>query len=206
MPRSVGNRPVFKKRVASMIDNRKERTSAFDGGRRTTPGNAGQSRILICEIAGRPFAIALQRVIEIAPVPLIAGEPAGRDTPSVIAGIINVGGTAVPLLRTSRLLDLPDCPIGLHTLVIITRADRSAGNAGPLGLMVDAVRGIVTIDAAETIDLPTHSLSTRALKSDNGVVPILDLDELLLIQERERIEELRRSHQRRLVDLQEVHA
>lgn len=188
-----------------MVDNRKARTPAFGGGGRSTVGTAGKSRELIFEIAGHPFALSINDVVEIVPMPLLTCEPGEEAGPSVLAGILNLGGSAVPVLHTSRLLDIPGCTLGLHTTVIIVRARMADdGEHECLGLLADAVRGIATIDADQLLRMPTHSLSTEAVRIDEQVVPIISLAELLLAQERMRIEELRLTHQRRLNGVQGV--
>ncbi len=187
-----------------MVDTRTARTFAFDGGSRPTAGNAGVSRELIFEVAGHPFAIGLGGVREIVPVPWMACEPGERDGPSVLAGIMNLGGSAVPVLHTARLLDLPDPSIGVHTPVIIVGSGGTPAGERRFGLLVDAVRGIAAVEPDEWVTMPTHSVSTKAVRIDERLVPVVDLDKVLLLQERERIEELRRARQRRIGDAREV--
>ena len=72
--------------------------------------------------------------------------------PSGLAGFLDLRGTAIPIVRLDRLFDLPERQPGLHTPMIVLR-----GVLGPIGILVNSVRGIV----AGYVRLQIFGLSPR---------------------------------------------
>jgi purine-binding chemotaxis protein CheW len=67
--------------------------------------------------------------------------------PSLIAGLLNLRGTAVPIIRIDRLFGAAESPPGLYTPLIILRdTDR------PLGVLVSAVDEILTVPEADLVE------------------------------------------------------
>src|SRR5438132_11427250 len=102
--------------------------------------------LLIFRSSGLNCAFPLEAVQEIVPMALLARPP---GLPSLLAGFLDLRGTAVPIVRLDRLFDLPEQQPGLYTPLIILR-----GPDSPVGVLVGAVRQIVSATAATFLPLP----------------------------------------------------
>jgi purine-binding chemotaxis protein CheW len=157
------------------------------------------SCLLVFEIAGESFAIPLDTVREILPLPLLSHPP---GIPSFLEGFLNLGGQAIPVLNATRLFRLqgPAPSPYAHLVVLETRGM-------PLAVLADR--------AAETTEVPKESVMpvgqslsfNDCLEGDARIggrtVHMLSVEKLLLEEERRRIAELRAMEQERLRELEE---
>src|SRR5580658_9436772 len=97
----------------------------------------GPQNLLIFNLSGLGCAFPLEAVREIVPMAALSS-PLGL--PSGLAGFLDLRGTAIPIIRMDRLFDLSEQQPGLHTPMIILR-----GVAGPIGVLVESVRAIVSM-------------------------------------------------------------
>jgi purine-binding chemotaxis protein CheW len=81
---------------------------------------------------------------------LLASPP---GLPWLIAGLLNLRGTAVPIIRADRLFGAPQNPPGLYSAVIIFR-----DTDPPLGMLVSEVEEILTVP--EESQVPTDPAAT----------------------------------------------
>jgi purine-binding chemotaxis protein CheW len=102
------------------------------------------------------------RAAEITPLP---------HSPDAVAGVIDVGGTVLPVFDLRRHLHLPARPLALSDQFIIVRTARRE-----LVLVVDSVPGL--IDGAATA-LPEVSDDGGLLLLADGLVLIHDLERVL---------------------------
>jgi purine-binding chemotaxis protein CheW len=102
--------------------------------------------------------------------------------PSGLAGFLDLRGTAVPIVRLDRLFNLPEQQPGLHTPMIVLR-----GVLGPVGILVNSVRGIVQSPSALFLDLPEErtfqGCSAGAIQLDGDLIHVLSPDALLQANE-----------------------
>src|SRR5271154_5324993 len=90
--------------------------------------------LLVFHSSGLHCAFPLEAVREIVPMATLSTPP---GLPSGLAGVLNLRGTAVPIVRLDRLFDLAEQRPGLHTpMIVLHRA------LGPIGILVDSVQGI----------------------------------------------------------------
>lgn len=162
----------------------------------TSEDNA--SLVLVVEIGGHSFGLAVRELAEIVPMAELSCR---GDEPSVLAGFLNLRGAAVPVLRTSRLLEIASAPVGAEGSIVVVRHGDER-----FGLVVNAVRQITATARDAVVALASPVRASSAARIGERIVPILSLSELLLQQERLRIEELRASHNRRLAELSGVPA
>jgi purine-binding chemotaxis protein CheW len=98
--------------------------------------------------------------------------------PPGLMGFLNLRGTAIPIVRIDRLLDLQDQPAGLHTPMIVLR-----GILGPIGILVDSVRGIVPVASVRMLEIPEdrtfQGCATAAIELDGDVIHLLSPAALL---------------------------
>jgi purine-binding chemotaxis protein CheW len=154
--------------------------------------------LLVFHLTGQLCAVSLKWVQEVVPMARLSRPP---GLPSIIEGFLNLGGTAVSVLRLDRLFNLGETGPSLYTPLLILRTpDR------PIALLVDDVSEII-------IDSPEARLPVLAEQSFNGCVEaevlanqrtihLLSPDRILLEQERRRVAEFQALEQRRLDDLE----
>ena len=125
-------------------------------------------------------------------------------TPPVLAGFLDLGGIAIPILRLDRLFDLPDQPPALNSHLIILRAQE-----GPTGILVaksradcNCVPGVVrTIVGASRL---STTVRVSTVDIDAKVVHVLSPERILLENERQMLAELQAMAQQRLCYLREA--
>jgi purine-binding chemotaxis protein CheW len=123
-------------------------------------------RLLTFEVAGALYALPIGGVLEvIEPAPL-ACIP---TLPPALVGVANYHGDALPVLRSSALLDVAqaELPPPQHVLVLV---DRPSG-AARLGLPVDRVFGLV--DGAAAVARGADPVAERR-SLDGRVAHVLD--------------------------------
>jgi purine-binding chemotaxis protein CheW len=119
-------------------------------------------------------------------------------TPSAVDGILNLGGTAVPVWRLDRLLQLPGKPPGLYSMLIVLKGDADCRTA----ILVDRVSEILSVP--ETALLPVAAKDSFNGCAEAGVsvkgqmIHLLSMPHLLLRQERETLSGLQSAAQQRL--------
>jgi purine-binding chemotaxis protein CheW len=137
-----------------------------------------EQSLLIFHSSGLDCAFPLDAVREIVPMATLSTPP---GLPSGLAGFLDLRGTAVPIVRLERLFDLREQQPGLHTPMVILR-----GVLGPIGILVDSVRGIVQAPARR-LDLPpdgTFQGCARAvLQIDGEPIHLLSPASLLAANE-----------------------
>jgi purine-binding chemotaxis protein CheW len=81
--------------------------------------------------------------------------------PACISGVINLRGTAVPVLDLARRLERAPSPIGKRTCIIVVEVD---SDDGPfvIGILVDAVNAVLDIPAADVEPAPSFGAQVRA--------------------------------------------
>jgi purine-binding chemotaxis protein CheW len=120
--------------------------------------------------------------------------------PSALEGFLNLGGTAVPVLRLDRLLQLPERNPGLYSKLIILKGVTD----GEIAILVDQVSEILSV--AETTFLPVgkeHSFNActeAAVPARGEVVHLLSPARILLEMERRSLSEFQAVAQQRLRD------
>jgi purine-binding chemotaxis protein CheW len=156
---------------------------------------------LVFRLPGHACAVSLILVQEVVPMAELSRPP---GLPPVVEGFLNLGGSAVPVLRPDRLLGLPEVAVGLYTPLIVLRQGR-----GSLALLVETVE--VIGPATERLPLPTgaeggYSFNDCAegqvvVGKKNAVV--LSVERLLLEKERQCLAHLQAIEQERLRRLEE---
>jgi purine-binding chemotaxis protein CheW len=104
------------------------------------------------------FAIGILAVREILEY---AGVTPVPQMPPAISGVINLRGTAVPVLDLALRLERAPSPIGKRTCIIVVEVD---GDDGPfvIGILVDAVNAVLDIPASDIEPAPSFGAQVRA--------------------------------------------
>ncbi|MYM41548.1 chemotaxis protein CheW [Duganella qianjiadongensis] len=119
---------------------------------------AGSAQYLSFMLGQEMFAIGILAVREILEYLGVTPVP---QMPSCISGVINLRGTAVPVLDLARRLERQPGVISKRTCIIVVEV---ASDEGPyvIGILVDAVNAVLDIGAADIEAPPTFGAQLRA--------------------------------------------
>lgn len=138
------------------------------------------------------------QISEILPMAATVSVP---GQPSILGGFLNLRGNLIPLILLRHILRLPDAPLGEFAHVIIVKArDRF------LALAVDRVLEVEHFDRSQITPLEEgHSLNDFAdghgPRSENSFA-LLNVERLLLVEERTRVQELAAAARLRLDEIE----
>ena len=97
-----------------------------------------QRALLVFHLAGQLAAVPLEDVERIAPMAQLARPP---GMPASLEGILNLAGTATPVVRLDRLLQLPAPQPGLYSMLIVMKGV----SAGWVALLVYRFSEILSV-------------------------------------------------------------
>lgn len=123
----------------------------------TAEGTGAARQFLSFTLGPEPFAIDITTVREIiqhgamTPVPLM---------PDFVRGVINLRGAVVPVIDLQARFGRGPASLSKKTCIVIVDAARD-GERTELGLMVDAVSEVISLDAAQIEPPPPFGGSTR---------------------------------------------
>jgi purine-binding chemotaxis protein CheW len=150
--------------------------------------------LVVFHLGGQDYGLPLAEVAEVVPMALLSGPP---GLPRVLAGFLNLAGTAVPVLRLDRLFGLPDLVPGLYTPLLVLR-----NPDGPLALMAEKVSRIVSVPVGAVLPVrANHTFNDCAegmVLVDGRVVLLLSAGRLLLEKEQQCLAEFQDREQARL--------
>ena len=125
------------------------------------------------------FAIGILAVREILEY---AGVTPVPQMPPCISGVINLRGTAVPVLDLASRLEREPVPVSKRTCIIVVEVDGDSDNGGfVIGILVDAVNAVLDIPPSEVEPAPSLGAQVRAEmlrgigKVDGRFVLLLDV-------------------------------
>lgn len=128
--------------------------------------------LLLFHLSGSALAFPADAIAELVLEPRLLRPPAA---PSVVAGLLNRRGEPVPVVRLSRLLELPDPPPGLfRVLVVLSRPLRWA----VLAERADAVLDLHTQPPPEA-GMSFNDCVTALAGIAGGMVAVLSPERLL---------------------------
>lgn len=165
-------------------------------------GATGLHGIITFRLAGQPFGLPVGTVAEVAPLAWLERPP---QMPSVVEGILNLGGQAVTVLRLDRLLGLDDGAYGVDSSILIMRTHD--GEPGQIGLLVEHVEGVRPIEDYTIQGFPDrrsfNGCVAEQVERGGVTMPVLSWANLLLAEERVRLAEFHAMAQSRLAGLVE---
>src|SRR5580698_8369603 len=157
--------------------------------------------LLVFHTSGLNCAFPLEAVREIVPMARLSSPP---GLPSGLLGFLDLRGTAIAIVRLDRLFNLPEQKPGLHSPMIILR-----GVVGPIGILVDSVRGIVPAPAESLLEIPEdgtfRGCATATMQLDGQVIHLLSPVALLQTNESRLLAEYGAMSEARLLHLPEAH-
>ncbi len=166
------------------------------------PSAFSPGEILVIRAGDRRLALPLACVREIVPMCALAHPP---SAPSLLLGLLNLGGKLVPVLKLALLLGLPETRAGLHTPLVVVETDGTV-----FALLVQSVEEVRQPQAEEWTPVDrTHAFNacvTASVSTANGAVEVLNPTRLLLEQERNALTEFTATRRGRLQNLAEARA
>ncbi|OAN53710.1 chemotaxis protein [Paramagnetospirillum marisnigri] len=163
---------------------------------------ASLSGIITFRLCEQVFGVPVHSVREVVPLAWLDRPP---QLPSLVHGVLNLGGRAVAVLRLDRLLGLGDGRYDLDASILIMRDD---GAGRGLGLLVEHVDGVRSAELFSPMgDAGQDSFNgcvSEHLDLQGQAVRLLSWDRLLLEEERRRLTEFQAQAQDRLALLDEA--
>lgn len=153
--------------------------------------------VLVFRVAGQAYGVPLSIVKEIVSMPLLSQPP---GLPSVLAGFLNLAGSAVAVIRLDHLFAASKQTTRLYTPLLILH------NVGlPLAVIVEDVVGIVVVADSAILPLPDNSSFNKCAVGvatvDAFHIIILSPGQLLLRAEQQRVADLAALEHTRLAEL-----
>jgi purine-binding chemotaxis protein CheW len=159
---------------------------------------SGRRDLLVFDISGQFCALPVEDLLEIVPMASLSRPP---SMPTIMEGVLNLRGTAVPVVLLSRMFRLQERPLELYTPIIVVRRRDC-----PLAFLVDHVTQILSISVEDAVPLPKdHSFNDCAeaqVTTSERVVYILSLKRVLIEKEKQCLTEFQTMEQQRLNELQ----
>lgn len=158
--------------------------------------------LVVFQVGGDSFAMPVDAVAEVVPIAWLARPP---HMPAIVYGILNLGGVAIPVLRSDRLLGMADSAFGLDASILVMK-----GGSVPLGLLVGHIEGVRPASVFQVMPLADRQSFQGCLAAEldgpGGTIHLVAWDKVLLEEERLRLDQFQRQTQDRLADLAEMPA
>jgi purine-binding chemotaxis protein CheW len=161
---------------------------------------ASTKRYLIFLVDGQSYGLPLESISEVLAMSTLSRPP---GLPPVLAGLLQLEGHAIPVLRLSHLFGAAEVDLKLYTPLIVLRN-------GPqtLGLLVDNVLRVADVSSMTVDFLPGgvvfNDCAIGIAAVANQTTVLLSVEQLLISQERRRIRELTAIENDRLGLLEEM--
>jgi chemotaxis signal transduction protein len=156
-----------------------------------------QRALLVFHLAGQFAAVPLENVERIVPMAQLARPP---GMPAPLEGILNLAGTATPVVRLDHLLQGEVRRPGLYSMLIVLKGV----SAGSIALLVDRISEVLSVQESALVpvhDEDSFNACAEATVSMRGeIVHLLSPTRILLEKERETLSEFQATAQRRLQD------
>jgi purine-binding chemotaxis protein CheW len=154
-----------------------------------------QRVLLVFYVGGQLAALPLENVKRIASMVQLARPP---GLPSPLEGILNLGGTAVPVVRLDRLLRRPAQEVGLYSMLIILKDSSGAGFA----LLVERTSEVISVTCDELLKLDQEDSFNACAEASfllrGETVPLLSPQRILLEKEKLALSEFQILAQQRV--------
>lgn len=145
-------------------------------------------------VGSQHLALPLSVVREVLLVPEMIRTP---SCPSFVEGFFSLGGTVVPVIRLSAILQLPLRQLEPYDHILLLK--------GGHGLLVDEVKGLVSRDYGAVLSVPPplsfNECVDECLRIGDRTVAVLSPERLLLEEEKLRVAEFGQLEQARLAEV-----
>jgi purine-binding chemotaxis protein CheW len=147
------------------------------------------TQYLSFSFGGSEYGVSILQVKEILQYDQVTVVP---GTPASVRGVINLRGTAIPILDLGVKLGRPEVAVTNRTCVLVVEANLE-GQPLTLGLIADEVNEVVTLRGEEVLPPPTFGPGVKLSylegvarsKSGRGFLLLLDLGPILSVSDAE---------------------
>jgi purine-binding chemotaxis protein CheW len=151
-------------------------------------------RIVVFHLGGQAYGLPLREIQEIVPMAALSSPP---GLPSVLAGFLNLAGTAIPVVRLDRLFEVPPLTPGRYTPLLILRNPDCR-----VALLVEKVRRILDVAEETVVPVGENQSFNDAVEGvvtlDEHVLLLLSAERILLEKEYQCLAEFQDREQARL--------
>lgn len=145
---------------------------------------ASERHLVVFSLDDQRYALVLDRVERAIRVVAITPLPVA---PAIVLGIIDLGGVVVPVINLRERFNHPPRAVRLSDhLIVATTGKRT------VALLVDETMGVIEGSPGRVVPageiLPGMELVDGAMKLDDGLILIHDLDRLLSLEEKTAID------------------
>jgi purine-binding chemotaxis protein CheW len=147
---------------------------------KTQPQGTRAGKYLSFHLGEEEYAIQVLKVREIVKLQHITGVP---ETPAELKGVINLRGKVIPVIDLRLRFGLIEKEYDQRTCIIVVELGRAA--TGPMGIIVDEVSEVLTLQESEIQDTPDFGAGVETpyllgmAKVHDRVKILLDIDEAL---------------------------
>jgi purine-binding chemotaxis protein CheW len=167
--------------MSGVVQQETDRVGGWEGLARRAATARSQStepelqvELLVCDLAGSPYAIPVDRVREIVRMRPMTPVP---RTPDWLVGVIGLRGQVVQVVDLRMCLGLETGEIGRRSRIVVLHGEDDEIS----GVLVDGVRLVLRTDAASIC--PSSTNGARAVgemcRYGDEFVSIVDLDRVL---------------------------
>jgi purine-binding chemotaxis protein CheW len=152
----------------------------------TAKADHGQDlKFLRFELAGEYYGLDILKIMEINGMMDITAVP---QTPRFMKGLINLRGKVIPVIDLRLKFGLPEEAYSERTSIIVIEF-KTLGGTTQMGIVVDRVSEVITINSADIDPAPEFGTRLKSeyikgmAKTRTHVIIILDIDLILTDQE-----------------------
>jgi purine-binding chemotaxis protein CheW len=162
------------------------------------PQEGHHRNLLVLSVSGQLAALPTVHIERIAPMAELLVPP---GLPGMLAGLLNLRGQTVPVLRLDRMFDLPAQQAGLYSMLVILKGEIGQRAPGPVAIVADRASEVIRVE--EDAWLPVGRDNTFntciewAVRIREAAVPVLSPDRLLLEKEKQILADFHRAACRR---------
>ena len=149
------------------------------------PGTENDGKYLTFQLAEEGYGIGILKVREIIGMLPVTPVP---QTPMFLKGVINLRGQVIPVVDLRLKFGLPEEEYTERTSIIVVEVKGLSANI-PIGIVVDTVSEVITIQAREIEPPPAFgsTIDTNFIlgmaKTGDGVKILLNIDFVLSAEE-----------------------
>lgn len=148
----------------------------------TTSRFAEAGKFLTFNLGDESYGVAVLKIREIIRMQKITPVP---HMPHYARGVINLRGKVIPVVDMRVKFGLPTAEETERTCIVVVQVDFSADHQSLVGLIVDSVEEVTTINPAQVEENPELGCTVEnryilgIAKVEGGVKTLLEIDKLI---------------------------
>lgn len=136
----------------------------------------GEQALLVFALEQQRYALSLKQVQRVIRAVAVTSLP---QAPKIVAGIINLAGTAIPVINLRLRFNYPLRPVRLKDHFVIADTGRRT-----VALQVDEAKTVIKKEVRCSSEvLPNLEHISGVIELEDGIILIQNLDQLLSLEE-----------------------